>query len=87
MEIVTGSIILAVIILIAVALFGKKKTKPIGSFPETYRRLLNEHVAFYKELDHANKTRFEDRMLLFLSRVRVTGIKTIVEDLIKLIIF
>ena len=56
MEIVAGSIVLAVIILIAVALFGKKKTKPIESFPETYRRLLNEHVAFYKELDHANKT-------------------------------
>ncbi len=86
MEIVAGSIVLAVIILIAVALFGKKKTKPIESFPETYRRLLNEHVAFYKELDHANKTRFEDRMLLFLSRVRVTGIKTTVEDLDKILI-
>ena len=77
---------LAVLILIAFAILKKEKKKPIQKLSESYRRLLIENVDFYNELDDAKKNEFENRMQLFLSRVRITGIKTTVEDIDKVLI-
>lgn len=41
---------------------------------------MEEKVSFYNSLEEGAKTAFETRMLQFLSRVRITGIHTIVED-------
>jgi MtfA peptidase len=72
---------LAVLVFLVLILFRKKKNKPIQKLSETYRKLLSENVDFYNELDVAKKIEFENRMQLFFSRVRITGINTTVEDL------
>lgn len=77
---------LALLPLIAFFLFKKKKPEPVQPMPETLRRLVKDYVGFYNELDEAGKILFEQRMQLFLSRVRITGIKTTVEDMDKVLI-
>ena len=54
--------------------------------PAPYKSLLITHVDFYKELGDAEKLLFEKRVQQFLSRIRITGIKTNVEDLDKIYI-
>ena len=77
---------IAVLALLVFIIFRKKKNQPIQKLSEAYRRLLIENVDFYNELDDAKKNEFENRMQLFLSRVRITGINTTVEDMDKVLI-
>jgi Mlc titration factor MtfA (ptsG expression regulator) len=76
---------LAVLVLVFI-IFRRKKDLPIQRLCETYRRLLIENVDFYNEQDDAKKIEFENRMQLFFSRVRITGINTTVEDLDNVLI-
>ena len=78
--------ILIIIPFIIFFLFGRRKKQPVLLMPETSRRLLSEHVDFYNQMDEANKKIFEQRMQLFLSRVRITGVKTTVEDIDRVLI-
>ena len=64
----------------------KKKISVPENFPETYRAILIEHVPFYFQLNDRDKKHFEDRMLTFLSQVKITGVKTLVEDLDRVLI-
>ena len=85
-------IILIVIIVVFGGLLIKtfyKKKKAVGihqSFPASYRSILSEHVGFYSDLDDDRKREFENRMQLFLSKVRITGVGTMVEDVDKVLI-
>jgi len=81
-------IFLALIILLLLYAFmaRKKKLKILSPFPETYRAILNEQVPFYQQLDAVKKNEFEKRLQIFLSQIRITGIKTTVEDLDKVLI-
>jgi Mlc titration factor MtfA (ptsG expression regulator) len=54
----------------------KKKT-----FPENWRKILGDYVAFYRALSPEEKDRFETEIQIFLHETRVTGIKTEVDDL------
>lgn len=49
-------------------------------FPETWRAILEQYVAFYRSLSDADKGRFETEVQIFLHETRVTGIKTEVDD-------
>ena len=51
-----------------------------------YRKLLNENVAFYNRLADDEKIKFGNRVQHFLSTTRITGIKTSVEDIDKVLI-
>ena len=77
---------IAVLALLVLIIFRKKKNQPIEKLSEAYRRLLIENVDFYNELDDAKKIEFENRMQLFFSRVRITGINTTVEDMDRVLI-
>lgn len=67
--------------------YGRKKNlQAPQSLPKFYKAILMERVVFYKELDAAKKSEFENRMQMFLSRVRITGVKTTVEDIDKVLI-
>ena len=77
---------IAVLALLVFIIFRKKKDQPIQKLSENYRRLLIENVDFYNELDDGKKLEFENRMQLFFSRVRITGINTTVEDMDKVLI-
>jgi Mlc titration factor MtfA (ptsG expression regulator) len=63
-----------------------KKIAVPESFPESYRKILNDHVSFYHALNDTNKAVFEKRILLFLSKIKITGVQTVVEDIDKVFI-
>jgi hypothetical protein len=54
-------------------------------FPAEWRELLQKHVHMYQNLDQREKRRFEKKVMNFLRQVRVTGVKTRVSDLDRLL--
>ena len=78
-------VLTAIIILILVFVFYKKRNKQT-SFSPANRKLLNEHVFYYRSLDQKNKIRFEEKISDFLSYVSIEGVKTEVDDLDKLLV-
>lgn len=86
-------ILVALLILGAVMVFlalvfkpRKRSNKTTVPFPDAYRSLLSEHVSFYNRLEGNEKINFENRVQRFLSTTRITGIKTTVEDIDKVLI-
>jgi MtfA peptidase len=78
---------LAAFILICFIIFYKKKKRSVApEMPGKYQELLAEYVEFYKQLDKVRQEEFRNRMQHFLSRVRITGIKTEVEDIDKVLV-
>lgn len=78
---------IVVLILLLLALFfsfwwslRKKKTLIAGPIPEHYRMMLAEQVPFYRQLNEHKQKEFEERVQHFLAQVKITGIKTTVED-------
>jgi Mlc titration factor MtfA (ptsG expression regulator) len=63
----------------------RRRAALASPFPEAWRTLLTEHVAFYDGLDAPEKTRFEQAMQLFLARTLLTGIQTEVDDLTRVL--
>jgi MtfA peptidase len=66
-----------------------KKNSAIAAYklPDSSRDILQEHVAFYRNLDDRDKLQFEERIRDFLARVRITGIgKIMVEDIDRILI-
>jgi MtfA peptidase len=55
-------------------------------FPERWREILREKVAFYNGLSHEESAVFEKRIQLFLARKRITGIGTEVDDTDRVLI-
>ncbi len=80
-------LIVSIIVLIIVRLFNQSK-KPVFIAPisETYKQLLEQYVVFYQQLNDDKKKEFENRVQFFLSYVKITGVKTIVDDLDKVLI-
>ncbi|MEP7371803.1 MAG: M90 family metallopeptidase [Chitinophagaceae bacterium] len=64
----------------------RKKVTVVTPLPEIYKALLKENVGFYRRLDDAGKVNFENRVQHFLSTTRITGVKTTVEDIDKVLI-
>ncbi len=80
-----------VIILICLSLLWflipkRRKASPLLPIPEEYKQLLLHHVSFYKTLSTAKRLRFEQKMMLFLKNVRITGVKIKVEEIDKVLI-
>jgi len=74
-------IILSVII-VAVIFYALRKKTPLSQPAfATEKQILQQHVLFYQGLISADKTRFEEMLQQFLQTVRITGVKTIVEDM------
>lgn len=75
-------------ITILITYFFKQQKKPvfIKAMPETYKQILAQYVSFYQQLDETKKTEFESRVQHFLNGVRITGVKTEVEEIDKVLI-
>ena len=78
---------------VALILFLLFRSKRIKSgfdvpdiFPENWRLFLLKEVNFYASLDEEDKATFESDVLRFLKRVRITGIKTTVDDEDRLLV-
>ena len=76
---------LLVIILIILFVFQPRR-KPAFLLPENFDEILNDYVAFYFNLDESGRDRFEDKLVKFLSSVKITGANAEVEDLDRLLI-
>ena len=80
-------IIIVVLFLLFVFRKGiKKQPAAIAVAPAGFKEILTEQVPFYKQLSPENKAVFESRALQFLAQVRITGVKTQVEDLDRVLI-
>lgn len=66
-------------------LYYKKPVKTVD-LPEGYKKVLTEHVAFYRCMDAPEKIRFEQKIKEFLGYIRIHGVKTEVTDLDRLLI-
>lgn len=64
----------------------KKKIPVLRAISEEYKTILSEQVPFYEQLDETRKQEFENRVQHFLAGTRITGIKTNVEDIDRVLI-
>ena len=55
-------------------------------FPSAWEGILLSHVAFYRALDEANRVRFRQLIQIFLDEVRIIGIRTEVDDTVRLLV-
>ena len=77
-------IILPVLILI---IFRRRRAGSVKVFlPANYRALLQDNVSYYRQLNEADKLRFENRIKEFLSYVRIHGVHTEIDELDKLLV-
>jgi MtfA peptidase len=73
--------------ILAFLLFRKKKTDLSNiMLPENYKEILQKYVAYYKALPVEKKSLFEEEVKLFLSYVRVHGVKNDVTDTDRLLV-
>lgn len=78
----------AALILLLYVIFSinKKKSVPLLPLPKAYRAILKQHVDFYNKLNKSRKKSFEARVQHFLQTTRITGVKTEVEDIDKVLV-
>ncbi|WP_067145412.1 M90 family metallopeptidase [Pseudotamlana agarivorans] len=74
--------------LIAIVIFAFRllKSKKPDTFPEGWKQLLMEHVAFYKALTPKQQKVFENRIMIFLNEVNVEAVEFELEDLDRLLV-
>lgn len=79
------AVVILVFVFYAISNIRKKpiKAEPISNL---YKQLLADHVPFYQQLNDTRKKEFEERLQQFLTQVKITGIKTEVEDIDRVFI-
>lgn len=72
----------SIALVMAIIYFAMKKpaAKKQAS-ADVQKKILEEHVEFYQELNAEEKLRFEESVRKFLGRVKITGVNTKVEDM------
>ena len=88
MELLLILLVVSATFVLLVLSFKFRKNKPgkLKPLPASYKALLSTHVEFYKELGSEDKLLFEKKVQQFLSRIRITGIKTDAEELDKVLV-
>jgi len=79
-------IIFILAIFYAVKFLQKKKIKVTDPVPLQLKKILEAEVPFYRQLAEDQKLVFEERAAHFLTQVKVTGVKTIVEEADRVLI-
>lgn len=84
-------IILAGVILVAFMFYWLSQRNKAAflvpnPFPPAWKQLLSQHVHFYQNLNSTDQEKFEQRICNFLKQVRISGIRTEVDDLDRLLI-
>lgn len=83
------SFLIIIAFVVAFAIFYSRQRKNRNTpadFPLTWKHILNEKVIFYQHLNDADKKRFENDVMRFISNVRVTGVRTEVDITDKLLV-
>lgn len=55
-------------------------------FPATWDQVLQTHIAFFRALSAPEKERFRQLVMVFLDEVRITGIRTDVDDTVRVLV-
>ncbi len=55
-------------------------------FPDAWEQILCSHIAFFVALDDSEKQRFRQLIKLFLDEVRITGIRTEIDDTMRVLV-
>ncbi len=79
-------IIFILAILFTVWFLQKKKTTITDPVPPLLKKILEEQVPFYQQLSETKQIEFEERAAHFLTLVKITGVKTVVEDIDRILI-
>ncbi|MBA2498510.1 MAG: zinc-dependent peptidase [Chitinophagaceae bacterium] len=88
MELVLILLVVTAGFVLLVLNFKFRKKTPVKTIrlPVHFKTLLATHVEFYNRLNEIDKPFFEERVQRFLSAIRITGIKTQVDDLDRVLI-
>jgi len=80
-------IFIIVLVFIVITIHFATTRKPIAPpDPKTIQELLTAQVDFYNELSFEKKKEFEERVIKFLSVTKITGVRTVAEDLDKVLV-
>jgi Mlc titration factor MtfA (ptsG expression regulator) len=79
-------IVFVLAIVYMVKFLGKKKVTVTDPVPPQLKKILQDEVPFYQQLDSNQQTAFEERAAHFLTQVKITGVRTKVEDLDRVLI-
>jgi MtfA peptidase len=79
-------IIFILAIFYTVKFLQKKKVKVTEPVPLQLKTLLQEQVPFYQQINKIKQAEFEERAAHFLTQVKITGVKTVVEDIDRVLI-
>ena len=79
-------IALALVLYVIIKLAGKKQAPLPQPTEDVEKKILNEHVDFYKKLNTTEQSEFLQRVQTFLAKVRITGVNTTVEDTDRVLI-
>ena len=75
-------LVLAILgLLFSFFIWSKKKNIVVSPIPDDYKAILADQVPFYQQLEEDRKKEFEIRVQHFLATTRITGVKTTVENL------
>ncbi|RNL49678.1 M90 family metallopeptidase [Pedobacter jejuensis] len=74
------------IFLLALYFILRKKKPAIEPLTETDKQILNDYVGFYQHLDSTDKLRFEQKVAMFFSTVKIEGIELEMTTLDELLI-
>ena len=55
-------------------------------FPASWEQVLQSHIAFFRALPDPEKERFRQLVKVFLDEVRITGIRTEVDDTVRVLV-
>ena len=88
MDAILLTILILAIFGLVLSLFFRARRKNVvtAPIPETFKQILEDQVPFYKNLDNGRKQEFENRIQHFLASTRITGVKTTVEDIDRVLI-
>ena len=56
------------------------------AFPPSWEQVLQSHIAFFRALPGQEKERFRQLVNVFLDEVRITGIRTEVDDTVRVLV-
>ncbi len=76
-----------VLIAVFVFIYSRRKAKKVSvEFPVSWRSILDEKVIFYHNLPQDTKLRFEQDIIRFMKKVRITGVQTPIDITDKLLV-
>lgn len=79
-------IIFVLAIIYAVKFLQKKRVVVKDPVPPLLTKILSEQVPFYQQLNKTKQTEFAERAATFLTQVRITGVKTKIEEIDRVLI-